>query len=155
MCMDIRRNQSRPPKGVFCSFLAALLSLNGCMMVNSEPNILGQYELKVGANKIDLKISPDGSFSERIVWSSGKVENNSGKWLWANDGISFDQLWIPPEFAPEYILQADKSADENGQPKYTRPGHWFMGAEKHWGTVILPVFPDSDIDFKMVSRPSR
>ena len=119
-------------------------------MVKSESDVLGEYELKSGNGRIALKVSPDKSFSETIFWSNGKVENRSGKWLWAENGISFDQLWIPSEFAPDYILQADASA--NKQPKYTEPGHWSMGVEKHWGTVMLPIFPDADVNFKMVRR---
>jgi hypothetical protein len=152
----MRKNQSQqPPKTCFFIILSALLTLNGCMMVKSEADVLGRYELKVGRGKIDLNISSDKSFSERIIWPTGKVENLSGKWFWAQDGVSFDQLWIPSEFAPEFILQADVSATANNQPKYTDPGHWYIRAEKHWGTVTLPVFPDADIDFKMVSRASR
>ena len=122
-------------------------------MVKSKSDVLGEYELKSGNGRIVLKVSPDKSFSETIFWSNGKVENRSGKWLWAENGISFDQLWIPAEFAPDYILQADASA--NKQPKYTEPGHWSMRAEKHWGTVTLPIFPDADVNFKMVRRFSQ
>ena len=135
--------------------VAMLLSLNGCTMVKSESDVLGEYELKLGANKIALKVSADKSFSEEITWQGGKVQNHSGKWMWANEGISFDQLWIPPKFAPQYILQADASVRENKQPKYTEPGHWFIRPEKHWGKVILPIFPDADTEFKMVSQASQ
>lgn len=124
------------------------------MMVKSEADVLGEYELKVGTNKIALKIFPDKSFSEEITWQGDKLQNRSGKWLWANDGISFDQLWIPPEFAPQYILQADASASENKQPRYTEPGHWSIRPERHWGKVILPIFPDEDTEFKMISHAS-
>jgi hypothetical protein len=132
-----------------------LVSLSGCMMVKSESDVLGEYELKVEANKIALKVSPDKSFSEEIAWQGGKVQSHFGKWMWAKEGIDFDQLWIPPEFAPQYILQADSRASENKQPKYTEPGHWFIRPEWHWGRVILPIFPDADIEFKMVSRVSQ
>jgi hypothetical protein len=132
-----------------------LLSLNGCMMVKSESDVLGEYELKVGGNRIALKISSDHTYFERIFWQKGKVQSSSGKWKWANGAVSFDQLWIPPDFAPDYILQADASASENKQPKYTEPMHWIISPEKHWGRVILTVFPDDDIEFKMVSHASQ
>jgi hypothetical protein len=80
------------------------------------------------------------------------VGSRSGKWLWSQNGIGFDQLWIPPEFAPGYILQADASAKANKQPQYTEPGSSWGRPEKHWGTVILPIFPDADVNFKMVRR---
>ena len=135
--------------------VAMLLSLNGCMMVNSESEVLGEYKLRVGANEIALKILPDKSFSERIAWQGGKVQNHSGKWMWTQEGIGFDKLWIPPEFAPQYILQADASASDNKQPKSTEPIYWFIKPESHWGTVVLTIFPDDDIEFRMVSRASQ
>ena len=153
--MNNRNNEFQVAKGVYLLILGALLSLNGCMMVRSESDVLGGYELKVGMSKIALEILPDKSFSEKIVWKNGNSINRSGKWSWANNGISFDQLWIPPEFAPDYILQADASVSASGQPKYTEPGHWLIRPERHWGTVTLSVFPDADIDFKMVSHAFR
>jgi len=123
--------------------VAMLLSLNSCMMIKSKSDVSGEYELKVGANNIALKISPDESFSERITWQGGKVQSHSGRWMWAKEGIDFDQLWIPPEFAPQYILQADASAIQ------------FIRPERHWGKVILPIFPDADTEFKMISHASQ
>jgi hypothetical protein len=138
--------------GVIPPILGALLFVTGCAMVKSESDVLGEYELRVGKGKIVLKVSPDKSFSEMIYWPNGKLESRSGKWLWSQNGIGFDQLWIPPEFAPDYILRADSSAKENKQPKYTEPGYWWGRPEKHWGTVTWPVFPDADVSFKMVRR---
>src|ERR1700753_349618 len=103
--MDMKmRTRSKCANGRLVLIVAMLLSLNGCMMVKSESDVLGEYELKVGANKIALKIAPDKSFSERITWQGGKVQSNSGKWMWAKEGIDFDQLWIPPGFSPRNIL---------------------------------------------------
>jgi len=119
-------------------------------MVKSESDVVGEYELRAASGKIVLRALPDKSFSETIYWPSGKVENCRGKWIWSQDGISFDQLWIPSAFAPDYILQADASAPANKQPKYTEPGHWYMRPETHWGTV-----PDADVNFKMMMRYHR
>ena len=130
--------------------LVASLFATSCSMVKSESDVLGEYELIVGKGKVSLKVLPDKSFSETIVWPNGKVGVLSGKWSWSNNGIGFDRLWIPPEFAPDYILQADASAKENKQPKYTEPGHWSVRPERHWGTVTLSIFPDADLNFKMV-----
>ncbi len=137
-------------RGVLLLVLGASLFVTGCTMVRSESDILGEYELAIPKGKIALKVSPDNSFSETIFWPNGKVESRSGKWLWNENGVSFDQLWIPSAFAPDYILQADESAGK--QPKYTEPGHWSGRPERHWGTVILPIFPDADLNFKMVRR---
>jgi hypothetical protein len=126
-------------------------------MVKSESDVVGEYELKAANGKIALRLSPDKSFSETINWC-GKVESRSGKWrwspgtwLWSHEVIVFDQLWMPPGFEPHDI---DASAIANRQPKYTEPGCWSMSPERHWGTIILPIFPDADVSFKMV-RPSR
>lgn len=150
--METKIRQFRVTRDVLFLTLTASLLLSGCSMVKSESDVLGEYELRAAGGKIVLSVSPDKSFSESIHWPSGKVENRSGKWLWAKSGISFDQLWIPSEFAPDYILQADASATANRQPKYTEPGHWSIRAEKHWGTVTLPIFPDADVSFKMTRR---
>jgi hypothetical protein len=144
--------QLRVARNVRLLILAASLFMTGCSMVKSESDVLGEYELRTENGKIVLQVSPDKSFSETIYWPNGKVERRSGKWLWNQNGISFDQLWIPSEFAPDYILQADASAKANKQPKYTEPGHWSGRAEKHWGTVTLPIFPDADVNFKMIRR---
>lgn len=146
------RTTQQPAKSVLLLVLVTLLFAGGCTMVKSESEVLGEYELKVGKGRIELKMFPDRSFSETILWPTGKVENRSGKWLWAENGISLDPLSIPSEFAPDYILQADAYAKENKQPKYTEPGHWSIRAEKHWGTVTLPIFPDADVSFRMVRR---
>jgi hypothetical protein len=145
----------QPARSVLLLVLATLLFASGCTMVKSESDVLGEYELNVGKGRIELKILPDKSFSETIFWPTGKMENRSGKWLWAENGIGFDQLWIPPEFAPDYILQADAEAKANKQPKYTEPGYSWGRPEKHWGTVTLPIFPDADVNFKMVRRFRR
>jgi len=139
-------------RSVLPLILGMLLFATSCRMVKSESDVSGDYELKAGNGKIELKLSPDKTFSETIFWPNGKVESRSGKWLWAEGGVGIDQLWIPPEFAPDYILEADASAKENHQPKYTEPLYTFMRPEKHWGTVILPIFPDADMNFKMVRR---
>lgn len=137
--------------GLLLLILGALLSLIGCT-VKSESQVMGEYQLD-GVGKIVLSISPDKTFSETIFWPSGKIEKRSGKWQWHPSGLSFDQLWIPSEFVPDYIRQAD--AYSKNQPKFTEPGHWVMAPEKHWGTITLPIFPDAEVSFKMIRRFSK
>jgi len=67
--------------------------------------------------------------------------------------MSFDGLWIPEPFAPDYIRRADSTAKPD-RPKYTDPGHWSIKPERHFGKVILPVFSDADINFEMVKHSS-
>ncbi len=132
--------------------LAALIgALVACIPVRSMSDVIGVYELNAGRQKITLQVTPDQSFTESIQFSSGQVERRVGKWHWNSGSVGFDGLWIPKSFAPEYILQADSRADGRHQ-RYTEPGYWSVSAENHWGTVVLAVFPDADINFKMVQR---
>lgn len=126
--------------------VALLLVVFGGCTKQSESSVIGEYELK-GNNKIELRIFPDKTFSETIFWRSGRSEKRSGKWEWHHGRISFDQLWIPPEFAPDYILDAD--AHSGSQSKYTEPGLWIVTPENHWRTTTLEIFPDAELSFKM------
>jgi hypothetical protein len=132
-----------------------LLTLVGtlatCVPVRSKSSVVGVYELSGDHRRIVLDLTADGQFTETITSRSGSVEKRTGKWLWNNDGLSLDELWIPKEFAPDYILQAD--SESGTQPKYTVPGHWSVSPEYHWGTVVFEVFPDADVSFRKISRP--
>lgn len=139
------------PLAILAVFCAALV---GCYSVKSKSEIVGVYELQVGRDRISLMVSPDQSFTETIQWASGKAEKRTGKWYWNRGSVSFDSLWIPKSFAPDYIEQADAESSSS-QPKYTDPGTWAVSAEHHWGTITLTIFPDADIYFKMVSHPPR
>jgi hypothetical protein len=119
----------------------------GCSMVDSRSDVVGNYRLNTTGGEITLRLSEDGRFSETIVWASGKRETRSGNWNWSEKVLNFDQLWIPREFAPSYIQEADASAKD--QPKYTEPGHWTVRPERHWGTIILSIFPDDGENFRM------
>src|SRR5277367_4051550 len=128
--MEERMRQLQIARFMRLLILVASLFMTGCTLVKSESDVLGEYELRAGNGKIVLQVSPDKNFSETIYWPTGKVESLSGKWLWNKHIINFDQLWIPSEFAPDYILQADASAKANKQPKYTEPGHWAIQPER-------------------------
>ena len=119
----------------------------GCSMVDSRSDVVGNYRLETKGGEISLRLSEDGHFSETILWASGKQDTGSGSWYWNQKVINFDQLWIPREFAPSYIQEADAFARD--QPKYTEPGHWTVRLERHWGTIILSIFPDNDENFRM------
>jgi hypothetical protein len=124
--------------------------LVGCWVVTSRADVIGQYDLSVGSDRISLTLSPDGTFIENVLWASGKVDSLTGTWRWGNGGdLSFDKLWIPKAFAPDYIIQADSRQTSDG-PKYTEPGYWSVSAERHWGKVTIAVFPGADVEFKMV-----
>lgn len=128
--------------------VAMLLFMTGCSMVKSRSDVVGNYRLNTKKGKITLQLLQDGHLSEVIVWPSGRQETRSGNWSWSESKnvLNLDQLWIPREFAPDYIQEADASAKDGA--KYTEPGHWTMRPEKHWGAVILSVFPDNEESFE-------
>jgi hypothetical protein len=113
--------------------------------------VVGTYVLKgQGGNQITLTLSSDGTFTEKIIAS----ENHSsvaGAWSIRDGNIDFDRLWIPQAFAPPTIVDADKRAEAR-HPKYTEPGHWDIPVDELWGRVQMQVFPDDDVEFRMVSR---
>jgi hypothetical protein len=127
--------------------------LAGCTSVRSELEVTGVYGLYADSQKITLEVFTDGTFTETIVFAPRHVEKRVGRWRWAQGRMSFDVLWIPESFAPDYIRRADSRSD-GGQQKYSDPGHWSIMAEKHWGTIILPIFPDADTHFTMVQHSS-
>jgi hypothetical protein len=92
------RTHFQPARIVLLVVLATFLFTNGCTMVRSESDVLGEYELKVGTGKIELKILWDKSFSERIFWSTGKVEKPFGKmgmgrkWNWFRSAMDSSRV---------------------------------------------------------------
>jgi hypothetical protein len=131
---------------LFCALLS------GCSRVVSKNDIAGCYELGDGAQKISLEIKSDGTYSEIVMLRGAVVDHRSARWRWAPSFVDFDSLWIPKEFAPDYILRADAAAAP-GEPKYTEPGHWSFGAESHFGSMVLVAFPDAGVNFKLMRCP--
>ena len=129
--------------------IVALVLPNGaCVYVQSRASVVGTYRLGSNHQRIVLELSPDGNFTETISYRKGEVTKHVGKWDFksASDDLTFDSLWIPKEFAPDYILRVDENS--KSQPKYTEPGFWTVTPTYERGTVTLDVFPDADITFK-------
>ncbi len=125
------------------------LFVSGCNLNPSRNEVVGTYVLDgQGGNRITLRLSSDGAFSEKIL-TSGNLKSGVGTWSIRDGNLDFDHLWIPPAFAPQTIIEADKNAGER-QPKYTEPGHWDVPVEKSWGRMKIEVF--DDVEFVMVSR---
>jgi len=136
------------PPCLLAAYAAALIA---CYPAGSKADVPGIYELTVNGRTITLVLSSDGSFTETIRFDASRVEKRGGQWRWGSGRIGLDGLSIPKSFAPEYILRADSSSGV-GQPKYTEPGYWSIMPERHWGTVVLPVFPGADEYFEKVQR---
>jgi hypothetical protein len=126
--------------------------MTGCNVTPSRQDVAGTYVLKGRtSDQITLRLSPDGEFKEHMV-ASGNFSSVAGTWSVRDGNIDFDRLWIPPAFAPQYILHADKQAVASGQPKYTEPGHWDASVEKWRGRMKIEFFPNADVEFLMVSH---
>ena len=130
--------------------IAVLLFPNSaCIDVQSRSGVVGKYQLSRNHQRIILELSSDGNFIETISYGKGEITKHVGRWDFepADRYVTFDSLWIPKEFAPDYILDADENS--KGQPKYTEPGSWTLTPTYEWGSVALDVFPDSpDISFR-------
>jgi hypothetical protein len=138
---------------VSCAFLSLLtVTLFGCAPVHSTTAVVGAYELRGDGDYIELKVLQDGTFTETIAFKSGATKQVSGKWQWDGhtSNLSLDDLWIPKEFCPDYILAADSESGQ--QPKYSAPGHWVVSPEYQWGGVYIDIFPDADIGFKKTTN---
>jgi hypothetical protein len=71
--------------------------LPGCTAVRSDSELLREYALNFANGRIELKAVSDQSFTETTFWPGGKVETRSGHWLWYENRVSFDQLWMSGE----------------------------------------------------------
>jgi hypothetical protein len=94
----------------------ALLTLMscGCASVRSTTAVVGAYELRGDGHQIQLKILPGGTFTETISFKSGTTKQLEGKWQWngRTSRLSLDDLWIPIEFAPDYIVATDSRSGQ-------------------------------------------
>ena len=137
----------------FSCFIALLTVFTvSCFHVTSR-ELVGDYGLIVGDQKIELTIFPNGNFSETIRFLPNQVEKWAGTWRWESGRLNLHGLWIPKSFHPDYILEADSKAGVN-QPQYSNLAVWSLPAENRFGTTILAVFPDADINFRK-SKSSR
>lgn len=127
-----------------------LVNLSGCYVITSERKVIGTYELATEQGKITLDIRRDHTFTEKITWRDLTQQVRSGKWKWTT-GLDLDSLWIPPQFCPDYIVQSDARSGLEA-PRYSSPGHWTIGPEWRLGHVILPIFPDSDVEFRLTKQ---
>ncbi len=141
-----------PKWGIQAGIIAVVVAgtaLSACVPVRSNSDLVGTYELSLEHQKIRLELAANGSFTEIIRFESGKEEHQAGRWDWSNERLGLYGLWIPRSFAPDYILKADSMAKVSTQ-KYAEPGYWAIRPEKHWGRIVLSIFPDADINFERV-----
>ena len=137
-------------------FALVLCFVVSCNRPLSKEALVGSYRLSSNAGFIDLELVADGSLVESIHAKSGTVTIRKGKWTLpsgAYSQIGLDGLWVPSDFAPDYINRADKYAGSG--PKYTELGYWVITPIYEFGRIVLPIFPDSDIEFVRVPTPGH
>ena len=136
---------------IAASTVVLMLTLAGCTLNPSRADVVGRYELRgIKSGSISLSLRGDGTYIEEIGWPSTRRDHLSGIWTLRDGNMQMSGLWIPKEFAPDYIIAADKRASPL-MPKYTEPGNWNLSAEKRWGVAFLSVLPDEDVEFKKIS----
>ena len=121
--------------------------LGGCGV--SRADVVGRYDLFSPiphAGRVFLAVKSDGTYEETVV--SGKTTDRySGRWRFQGGSVYFDVLWIPAEFAPQSIIEADRNASP-GQGRFTRPGPNELPAERLFGWITLDVFSDWSVEFR-------
>ena len=134
---------------VMLAAFIVLIEWNSCVPVWSRSSLIGTYELSGDHQKIVVDMARDGTFSEMVEFRDGKQQKLSGTWKWKDREVRFDNLWIPPSFAPDYIVKADaESAPHQG--KFTEPGSWSIPPTYRWATVVLEPFPDDGVELRKV-----
>jgi hypothetical protein len=126
--------------------LALFIYLPSCTRFLSEADIVGTYSLQVGNQMILLRMYPDNSYEEKIIFSPSKVEAIRGKWAWKQGDLTFDSFWVPIEFAPASIAEADRRA-QPGSPRSTDPGGMQTFLTRRAGKLAISLFGD---DFDVV-----
>jgi hypothetical protein len=128
--------------------LVLIVILTSCFPNRSRAAIIGKYELKDVSERITVNVTPNERFDETIYPSSGKAVRH--QWHWHDGIVSFVGLTIPVELINKYIgLEDSLGASKRPNGEITT---WSLTLENHWGTLVFPVFPDSDMNFRKVSK---
>jgi len=122
--------------------------LCSCAAIDSERNAVGAYEMSSGRNRITLRVCGDHTFAEEITIPGKSTYRHKGRWEWRHGYVDFDELWVPKEFTPQSMIDAD-AGTAPGLPRITEPRENSLGAEIRFGRKILEVFPDSGPNFDM------
>ena len=111
----------------------------GCFVISSEQKIVGTYALKANSTEITLDVLPNHTFVETVKEHGSEVKRMSGHWKWT-DALNIDSLYIPISIVPHELIEHET---------YSESDHWILGPEWHFGSTILPLFPDQNTNFKM------
>lgn len=124
----------------------------GCAGGISKESLIGHYRLAGKAGTIDLELAADGAFVQTVRFEDGTRSVRRGRWVppsSANSTVGLDGLWIPREFCPGYLNEADTRKD--GHPKCSDPGYWVGKPYRALGKIVLPMFPDENMNFERVT----
>jgi len=112
----------------------------GCFVISSEQKVIGTYELKVNSTNLTLDIFSNHTFIETVRESGLETKRVSGHWAWTG-ALAIDSLYIPRSIVPQELSKLST---------YSESDHSVFWPEWHFGTVILPIFPDENINFRMI-----
>jgi hypothetical protein len=137
-----------------CVVMSCVVSL-ACREPESERSLVGFYQLRHASGVIDLELLPEGKFIETIRPCAGAVSIRRGTWSPPSrsaNQIGLEGLWIPQEFVPDYLLDADVASRDG--VKFSEPGYWVLRPNYEFGALIIPLFPDAGVRFVRKSAKS-
>jgi hypothetical protein len=133
---------------VFVVLLVVVANAVG-LPVPFRSSVVGTYELAGDGQKIMLRLNDNGTFTESISFRNGTHDERKGTWRWRDHTAIFDNVWVPPSFAPSSVAEEDARRGR-GEPTFTDPGNWSISPEYQWGRVVFKFFPDESMTFKKV-----
>ena len=110
--------------------------LCSCAAIDSERNAVGAYEMSSGRNRITLRVCGDHTFAEEITIPGKSTYRHKGRWEWRHGYVDFDELWVPKEFTPQSMIDAD-AGTAPGTSAYHRAGLRREMRQSSSGTVGL------------------
>ncbi len=116
-----------------------LISLVGCSVVENPIDLYGHYRMSLGNKSFALDLRRDGTYTETVTISQGRVRTTSNKWILRGSCTNFGSFLVPKESTPFGTPDADGLVQSE----------WCLGPEKHFGKIVLILNPDRPGQFEM------
>lgn len=137
-------------KSLICFVI--LIWISGCFPIRTLERLPGTYEMVNNGLIMRMKVMQDGTFKQYSSKGEGWIETNSGTWSWSEGRIGFSDLLIPRAFTPTSELELNDSlSPDSVKSGYAIQGYLSVSLEYSFGKLILPMFPDSGVNFVKVS----
>jgi len=123
-----------------------LVSLSGCRPIRSESELYGHYELTSRDAKILLDVAADHTYSEKIMFSGGFQQTQTGNWRWMGGQVFLAAFLEPEKLRSEVyedlpLKQRPKTVGGSYQIDDCLPASWI------YGKTVLEIDPDSSENF--------